>query len=540
MRIKFYNFNIIIILLIFHLITISSCTKESINNEKHKKKKHKKKYEKDNSVIIMKDNNFNKIISKLDILVLFYKKNETRSEFFMPTYTQASLKLSNNKPPLYFGKIECNENPIICSKEDLKQMPSIKYFKKGKSFLYYGTSDIEGILKFMWKNTLPPISDLMTLAEIADFKNTHEITVIYFGKDEKIINIIKENALDDADIFYGKVDFEKAYETYGANKKKDTIILFKKYGEERTEISGKLSKEGILNFITNNSVDKILGGTERAMKLIWGAKRPGLFLFADPNDVKTPFLRRTFEEVSEKVGNRICVVVMGLESAMEQKINTLTLVKPQDLPTIRIYDATKGPYAFHLFNKNEPMDTKHIMIFVEKFLSGKLQYFKLSEEIPKTQRGYMREIVGVTFEKEVFYNHKHVIVIFFDPYKAPLYQDKLEFMEQFAKKIKMKEILVHSNKMKDKEGKDINETVVINSQIIVGKMDLSLNDPEMNIDYGGLPSIQLFLDEDKNSPIRFDGELNEQNLVEFLEKYTIDKDKEKNLKGNKNETNSDL
>ena len=36
-----------------------------------------------------------------------------------------------------------------------------------------------------------------------------------------------------------------------------------KYGEERTEISGKLSKDGIINFITKNSVDKILEGTER-------------------------------------------------------------------------------------------------------------------------------------------------------------------------------------------------------------------------------------------------------------------------------------
>ena len=34
-------------------------------------------------------------------------------------------------------------------------------------------------------------------------------------------------------------------------------------------MSGKLSKDGIINFITKNSFDKILEGTERTAKLIW-------------------------------------------------------------------------------------------------------------------------------------------------------------------------------------------------------------------------------------------------------------------------------
>ena len=212
---------------------------------------------------------------------------------------------------------------------------------------------------------------------------------------------------------------------------------------------------------------------------------------------------------------------------MEQKINTMTLVKPQDLPTIRIYDPRKGPTTFYLFNKRLPMNTTNIIEFAEKFLAGRLQYYKLSEEIPKVQRGYMREIVGITFDKEIFYNHQHVIVLFYHPYKAPLFQSSIDFMEEFARKIRHKEITIYSNKMKDKEGKDIMKKVVINWKINVGMLDLSRNDPDMKIDYGQLPCVQLFLDDDKNHPIRFEGELTDNNLLLFLEKYLIDKDKEK-------------
>ena len=97
-------------------------------------------------------------------------------------------------------------------------------------------------------------------------------------------------------------------------------------------------------------------------------QQPGLFLFIDPKDLKTTFLRRVFNEVADKIGNRIKIVIMGIESPMEQKINQMTKVKPQDLPTIRIYDPNKGPTTFYLFNKRLPMNTTNIIDFAENLL----------------------------------------------------------------------------------------------------------------------------------------------------------------------------
>ena len=64
---------------------------------------------------------------------------------------------------------------------------------------------------------------------------------------------------------------------------------------------------------------------------------------------------------------------------MEQKINSLTLVKPKNLPTIRIYEPFKGSTTFYLFNKRLPMNTTNIIEFTEKFLARRLQNYKLSE-----------------------------------------------------------------------------------------------------------------------------------------------------------------
>ena len=98
----------------------------------------------------------------------------------------------------------------------------------------------------------------------------------------------------------------------------------------------------------------------------------------------------------------------------------------------------------------------------------------------------------------------------------------------------MNEVTILSNKMKDKEGKDINKKVPINRKINVGMLDLSRNDPDMKIAYGQLPCIQFFLDEDKNHPFRFEGDLTEENLLAFMEKYLIDKEKEKEYENKEN------
>ena len=57
----------------------------------------------------------------------------------------------------------------------------------------------------------------------------------------------------------------------------------------------------------------------------------------------------------------------------------------------------------------------------------------------------MREIVGITFDKEIFYNHQHVLNLSYHPYKASLFQSAMDFMEEFARKKRTKEVFNQIN-----------------------------------------------------------------------------------------------
>ena len=188
----------------------------------------------------------------------------------------------------------------------------------------------------MIKNSIPSLSKFNTLTEITNFKNTHEVTVIYFGSDVKILKGLEERSVVDPDNFYGYANFSSAYTTY--NVKPNTIILFRGYGLDRSEISGKLSDKGIENFLRKYSNDKLMKFNDRTAKLIWTNQEPALFLFRDPDSKNSPFYEKIIKNIAENLFGKLYVVQTGIDTPEENQLNSLTKVLPEQIPCVRIYD----------------------------------------------------------------------------------------------------------------------------------------------------------------------------------------------------------
>ena len=161
------------------------------------RKQRKNRYHRDDSVIILTDLNFNRTITRLkNLLVLFYTSWCGHCKNFLPIYTKASLYLYKLKPRINLAKIEMSSNKETASTYNINSYPTLKFFKNGIPYEYTGNLDENGIIKWMQKNTLPPILELMTLNDISNFKNTHEVSIIYFGKDENILKMLYDNMED--------------------------------------------------------------------------------------------------------------------------------------------------------------------------------------------------------------------------------------------------------------------------------------------------------------------------------------------------------
>ena len=112
----------------------------------------KKLFQREETVIVLNDENFNKTINKFEnILVLFYATWCGHCKKFLPTYVKISQKLYEEKPRINLAKIEMSSNNEIKNKYNISSFPTIKFFQKGKPYNYDGERDEESIIKWMKK-----------------------------------------------------------------------------------------------------------------------------------------------------------------------------------------------------------------------------------------------------------------------------------------------------------------------------------------------------------------------------------------------------
>ena len=485
----------------------------------------KKLFDRDDTIIVLNDTNFNKTIKKIDnLLVLFYATWCAHCHDFIPAYTKAGIKLYKHKPRLNIAKIDCGQNENTKIQYEIKAFPTLKIFKKGVPYRYEGTMSEEGIYKFMIKNSIPSLSKFNTLTEITNFKNTHEVTVIYFGSDVKILKGLEERSVVDPDNFYGYANFSSAYTTY--NVKPNTIILFRGYGLDRSEISGKLSDKGIENFLRKYSNDKLMKFNDRTAKLIWTNQEPALFLFRDPDSKNSPFYEKIIKNIAENLFGKLYVVQTGINTPEENQLNSLTKVLPEQIPCVRIYDPKVSVDKYYVMDKE--INEKNIMDFVSDFFQGKLKLGDRQQDIIKQKVKGVIESNSRQFDIDVTDNNLNVLCLFYNntEEKSKKFLDVYDYIFEY-----ITEALFDEEK---------------NKKLSFVKIDINENELHLEERIFSCPTLKFFKFDDKENPITYEGDYNETTIINFIYKnlnvnktYDINVINEKKTENNK-ETNEDL
>ena len=115
----------------------------------------KKLFQREETVIVLNDNNFNKTINKFEnILVLFYASWCGHCKKFLPTYVKISQKLYEEKPRINLAKIEMSSNNEIKNIFNISSFPTIKLYQKGKPYDYNGERDEDSMINGYRANLL--------------------------------------------------------------------------------------------------------------------------------------------------------------------------------------------------------------------------------------------------------------------------------------------------------------------------------------------------------------------------------------------------
>ncbi|KAH3672923.1 hypothetical protein WICMUC_003977 [Wickerhamomyces mucosus] len=399
-----------------------------------------------------------------------------------PEFAQAADELESKDIKL--AQIDCTEEEELCQEYGIRGYPTLKVFKGRDVLDYEGTRKSDGIVSYMIKQSLPPVS------LIDDFEEL--LTYI----EDQPVPVIVETGVKLNETFYQLSDANRDDFVFVQTKSAE---LKKKYGEDKILIFSKEFEEPLIYSDEDESYETLQQWVKAESLPYFGELDGSTYQKYSTANIPLAYLFYTSEE--EREAWKDTVVELAKES--RGKINFVgidstkfgrhaeNLNMQQEFPLFVIHDVvTNKKYGFP---QKEVLNQKEVAAFVKRYSVGEIDPIVKTEEIPEIQENFVYKIVGKTHNDIINDEEKDVLVKYYAPWcghckrLAPVYE---ELAELYAS---------------SKEGK---------SKIRIANVDATLNDVE--VDIAGYPTLILYPAGDKSNPIVHKGGRDLQSLVNFI------------------------
>ncbi|KAJ2849329.1 protein disulfide-isomerase precursor [Coemansia brasiliensis] len=421
-------------------------------------------------------------------LVEFYAPWCGHCKALAPEYEKAATML---KPDIGVAKVDCTEEQALCEEMEIPGFPTLKVFKDGDHAAYNGTRKAQGIVNYMRKQLLPPLSQL-TAETLDQFTKSDRVVVIGFidDKDSTEYKALDTLANELRDEFNFGVAPGLAKE-YGV--KAPAVIAFKEF-DDGQDILEEITVDSLRKFIKTSSVPVLgeISGETYSMYAQTGL--PFGFIFFDSPEMREQLEKELYDVAKANKDINFVLIDANKYGSQADHLNL-----EHQWPAFAIQaQSSLDKYPF-----SGELTSDSVAEFVQDYLDGKLEPSYKSEPIPQTNDGDVMVLVSKQFNEIAFDKSQDVLVEFYAPWcghcknLAPTY---------------------------DKLGR-----IMKGSGVVIAKMDAIANDvpssePELQI--YGFPTIVLIRGED-NAIIEYKGNRSLESLVEFIEenaatKVTVD------------------
>ncbi|ORZ22330.1 thioredoxin-like protein [Absidia repens] len=451
----------------------------------------------DSDVLSLTDKTFNEEVLDKDImLVEFFAPWCGHCKALAPEYELAATELKGKIP---LAKVDCTENEAICQEHGVQGYPTMKVFRKGESTEYRGARKHPGIVSYMKKQSLPAVSKLTEPATLKDFKESDRVVVVaYLSTDDKKNNEAFDslaNKLRD-DFAFGVVTDEKLAKDDDV-KERPALVLYKDFDEKRVDLSGaSLNDEDWTNFVKSNSIpllDQIDGDNFAAYAdsgLLLG------YAFTENKEDRAKY-DELLRPVAEKYKGKINLVHIDASKFGGHAGNVG--LKEDAFPAFGIQDLESN--AKYPLTVTSEITTETADDFVKGVLSGTIKPSLNSAEVPESNDGPVKVVVGSQFNDIVLDKSKDVFLEVYAPWCGHC-KNLAPTWEKLGEQIKG----------------------VKNGNVVIAKMDGIDNDipPEGNMKVEGFPTLKFFKAE-TNEVVDYSGDRSYEDLVKFINEQVTDK-----------------
>ncbi|KAL7035551.1 hypothetical protein ACKWTF_008439 [Chironomus riparius] len=401
--------------------------------------------------------------------------------------------MRTDDPPVVFAKVDCTEGgKETCSKYSVSGYPTLKIFRDGEnSQEYQGPREAVGIAKYMRAQVGPSSKDILTVEAFEAFLKVQEPSIVGFFEKESDLKTV---FLKYADKQREKLRF--AHTSDPAILKKvgetDSIYLYRapqlanKIEPATVEFSGKDAGE-LTEFVKTNLHG--LAGL-RTRDSINDFKNPLVVAYYAVDYVKNPkgtnYWRNRIVKVAKEWEGKINFAISAKDE-FQHELNEYGYDYVGDKPLVLARDARNQKFIM-----KDEFSIENLQAFVNDLDEGNLEAYVKSEPIPEKNDGGVKIAVAKNFD-DVVPKDKDVLIEFYAAWcghckkLAPIFDELGE-------------------KLKDED-------------VVIVKMDATLNDVNPAFDVRGFPTL-FWLPKDKHdSPVRYDGGRELDDFMKYISKH---------------------
>ena len=442
-------------------------------------------------VIEMKDDSIDDLIKKnYNSLIYFYKDNYEECKYFVEPFINIAKKYKEEGTNILFGRINCNLNKESITKFSITTYPTLLLFIDGIKYEFPFLLEESYVIKFIEKRVVNPIFERKNQNEIKaeTINNTlYFVSTFNHENDKEKYENLKEIAFKYADYF----DIYNCEEckTYYGNE--FTLIKNDPNEEIIKYDNSSFSKESIEFFIRKYHRYNAEQLTSYDIQFLEKYNQTIILYVRSKDNEADKDKDEIFWKLNAQYEGKYIITYADIhDELISDDVRIYFNVEEYELPIVKIFN----PLTNNFYSYKGEVTIEKIVDLINKYENNQLQRDKKSEIIDKQDNSLVFYLVGKNFYDEIVNGSLNYLVLFgsyevdWDNKTGDIY---------------------YSLTYLSKKYKNLNDF-----RIKFGFINLLFN--EINEKVDKVPSIALYVNGKKNSPIFYNGEYESDEIEKWF------------------------